>query len=471
MLNAKPIIIKLLILGFTLITILFRSNPVVAGKVEFTPFFRLKESYSDNVSQQKEGGEYEFVTQLMPGFNLRSAGRRALVDVRYELQYTNLSKTERENNAVNHKINADTSINLMRKELVLDASVRRSQDNIVDNTRLPFSEVYNISDPTDVTTTSINPKYQKRFGANGRLLLSYANVHTKYSGSQVDVTSLSTQTYKANLSDMLGNGSIKWQLGYSDINNSENRDAIGLQKKYLMLDFLVGNRVSFFYQAGDEEEFYWLAGFKWTPNKRNNLLASYGNRFFGDTKEFTFNHQNKKTAFRLAYTEQVVDQTILDVENFSRVLLLGEDGLPLRIDGDFQTIIIVPVVSGVFVQKKLQSRFAFTGRKLNVALELAREERINELRDSSEKINGATLKTGWTIAKNLGLVLESGYQKTLFADNIREDKFATNILSLNHTMSNKVTLSYELRHTEFESNDADAGYTENAASVILNMTF
>jgi len=417
--------------------------------VEFTPFLKLKESYSNNVNQQRGGGQEGFITQVIPGFDISSVGSRVKVDVNYALQYRKFSKTERKNEPVSHRVRADTSINLVRNELILDAGVQRSQGNIVANTRLPFANTIN---PTDITTTKIGPKYQRRFGSAGRLLLSYSNTYIQYDGDEVDTSNARTQTYKANLEDNFKGSNVSWELGYFKLDNSEDDNAVGREKKYLELSFLVGNRIVLFYQAGDEGAFYWLGGVKWSPNKRNTLEASYGRRFFGETKEFSFLHRNKKISLKIVYTERVVDQSS-------------------RNDSVFSGIVPSTITSGTFVQKKARAVLALTGKKLNLAVGLINKERIIEQLQAPDKTRGGVLRIGWKIAKNMDLVLDNRYQKNFFPDGIRVDEFVNSTLLLKQRMGKKAALSYELRQTQHDSNLSDRNYRETAVSVIFNIKF
>jgi len=465
-LNAKSIITKLVLTGSTLFTLTFQCSLAVAGNVTFTPFFGLKEIYSDNARQQKKGGQDELITQIIPGFDLHGASHRAKYDIRYELQSTYFSKSDRDGDSVSHKLNADTTINLVRNELLLNASVQRSQANIQNNTSLPIVETYNISDPTNVTTSTVNPSYQKHFGVDGKLFLSYTNTNIRFDGNEVEQRSLSTQDYNATLSDRL-NDNIKWELGYDKIDNPDDPDALGLQKTYLMLNFRVGNRVSFFYQAGDEEEFYWLAGANWVPNKRNSLSANYGHRFFGDTKGLSLKHRSKNTGVEVTYTEEV--ESVPIISSFD--LAVDSKGVPIRDEKTGGFFVRPTIISGALVEKKLQAVFSLTGKRLGLAVAFVRQELDNVQKNLSAKTRSAVLRLGWKSTKNLEVVYESKVRKDFFADNVREDELASNKLALNHSIGRKVTLSYELRHSELDSNEVDVGYKENAISVLFNMRF
>ncbi len=467
----------------------------------FEPTVSASSIYTDNLRQSANNPEDALILTVTPGFNLRSEGSRRMQGA---LQYgvTEAARFgDRTSNAINHRLNATGTAELVEDFLFIDSNARISQE-LISLFGSPADASINGGNRTNVGSYSISPYVRKRFG-------TFANAQARYTTSGVifgsdTASDLTSNGVSAGLTSGTRFNDLNWGLNYSirktdsrneGENTFENATATlgyALTRKFRIFG-TVGQDWNDFLSASDTSGSSYSVGFGWSPTRRTSIEASAGERFFGRTFSLAGRHQTRQTRWTLRYTEDVSDVSRLatNFNDFQGGVLnscpagVGA-GLPpnptvgdlISAGCDIDLFFGTSIVNGVFISKLFSAGVAWdlsarTVVSLNLS-DLTREFQFGvQSEDRVQRGVGAVSyrlspQTTATGSLSLSRSKEDGSQT---GGASREDDLISLNFGLDHRFAATLNGALTYSHIKRDSNAASSDYDENRLTATVNMRF
>jgi len=454
-----------------------------AGEWELQPRLRLVETYTDNVGlARSDEAEWELITQINPGFSLRGRGRRAELSLDYQMQNLFYAR-EAKRDSTNHQLGADGSLELVRRTLFLDGSASRTQQLLSPDQTVSGSNLSVTGNRRDVTTYSAGPRLQYAFGnfATGRA--RYRWRRAEYEGDLEDRT---LRTATASLASGRRFNRVGWGVNYQRTEEKpEDLPKHTLESTSGTLSLLLGAKTRVFgvygYEDNQFERFegaeppegeFWEAGLRFSPSSRTSLEAAYGERFFGETKRFQFQHRGPSTTWEASYNESLTTDTDLQLQR-SDALVRDEEGNLVVVDGQPLVVeITVPVIrTQVILQRRGSAGVTWESGAGRIGLSGFWELREYQRTGQEEEIYGGSTRLGWRLSSRSRAHLTGSWTRRQFPDTGREDDIWSGEVGYNRQVGPSTEASLRYRYLQRDSNRSGLSYRENQAEVALDKRF
>ena len=433
---------------------------------------------------------------------LRSQGSRR---VQATLQYglTGVARFgEDDSTDLYHNLNAMGKAELIDDFLFIDGSARISQE-LISLLGSPADAEINDSNRATVGTYTISPYIQQRLGT-----FAHAQARYTHSGAifENDVASNAvSNAFNASLNSGTRFTDLSWGLNYS-IREVNNRDenvsdstfervtasaGYALNRKFRVFGS-VGQEWNDFLSASETDGSSWSVGAGWAPTRRTSLEASVGERFFGNTYSATARHRTRASNWSLSYAEDVSDisQFLGTTGTIYDYLCLVDGEIQFYDDWPFsfppaptncvsfnaKPGLLFDLRNGVFVSKTLRAGVSWGKGKLNYSLNAFDTRRDYQLLDSEDRSRGVTGAVNYRYAPKTNVIGSVGLTRNevpaaLSGTTDREDDLLTLSLGIHHQFATDLSGALTFRHTERDSNVADADYEENRLTASVNMRF
>jgi len=484
-----------------------------AADWKITPRLFLTETYTDNVTLAPQGNEKsDFITQINPGISLTGTGARLKLNANYTMQnlfYANLSNQNR----TIHQLNSGANAELIKHFFFLDSRASISQQNISPFGPLTDNNENITNNRTTVKTYSISPYIKHKFS-------NFASAQARYTYNSVDSGIVGQQS--GNQSDIillsLTSGSafrtLGWGLNYTKQKYS-NFGFIPIETERYVgnLRYRISSKFSLTGTGGYEQFGYtpingvasgtfWTAGFAWTPTQRTSIIASAGERFFGNTYNLIASHRTRRSAWSLNYNENITttrDQFMIpattDTANFLNQLwtsnipdpVLRQQTVDAFIrDNGLSASVFDPInfiSNRFFLQKRWQATVALSGTKSTLVFSIynmLREPQtatdvdnalLGTALSSDTKQTGGNALWSYKLSPRTNANIGAIYIKTNILATGQEDETKTFRVGLTRQIQPKLNGAVNFRHVERTSNQIGAEYRENAIIASLFMRF
>ena len=459
-------------------------------------------SMTDNANQSATDPENALILSVTPSFMLRSQGSRR---VQATLQYglTGVARFgESDSTDLYHNLNAIGKAELIDDFLFIDGSARISQE-LISLLGAPADAEINDSNRATVGTYTISPYIQQRIG-------TFANAQARYTHSgaifQDNVASdAASNAFSASLNSGTRFTDLSWGLNYSirDVSNRDSnvsdstfKSATASAGYVLTRTFrvfgTVGQEWNDFLSTSETDGTSWSVGAGWAPTRRTSLEASVGERFFGTTYSATARHRTRTSNWNLSYVEDVNDisQFLGTTGTMYDYLCLVDGEIVFFDDWPFsfppaptncvsfnaKPGLLFDLRNGVFVSKTLRAGVSWGKGKLNYSLNAFDTRRDYQLLDSEDRSRGVTGAVNYRYAPKTNVIGSVGLTRNevpaaLSGTTDREDDLLTLSLGINHQFATDLSGALTFRHTQRDSNVADADYEENRLTASVNMRF
>ncbi len=459
-------------------------------------------SMTDNANQSATDQEDALILSVTPSFTLRSLGsRRAQATLQYGL--TGVARFgEDDRTDVYHNLNAMGKAELIDDFLFIDGSARISQE-LISLLGSPADAEINDRNRATVGTYTISPYIQQRIG-------TFANAQARYTHSgAIFENDVASDAVSNAFSALLNSGTrftdLSWGLNYSirEVNNRDKNvgdstfERVTASAGYALTRTFrvfgsVGQDWNDFLSATETDGSSWSVGAGWAPTRRTSLEASVGERFFGNTYSATARHRTRASNWNLSYVEDVSD-----ISQF-----LGTTGTmydyQCLVDGEIQIFedwpfsfppaptncvsfnakpgLLFDLRNGVFISKTLRAGVSWGKGKLNYSLSAFDTRRDYQLLDSEDRSRGVVGAVNYRYAPKTNVIGSVGLTRNevpaaLSGTTDREDDLLTLSLGINHQFAADLSGALAFRHTQRDSNVADADYEENRLTASVNMRF
>lgn len=477
-------------------------------------------TYSDNANQSESDPEDALILSVKPGFSLNSTGsRRVQANLTYTL--SGVSRFGEDNTSdVYHGLGALGRAELVEDFLFIEGTANVSQTLI----SLFGSSADAITNDANRATTgvySLSPYIQKRLG-------TFATVQARYTtGGAIfgdDAASdSSTNSFSAGLASGTRFDDLSWGLNYSlrKADNSDGADNTTFERATLSLGYALSRKFRVFGTVGEEWNDYvgasdidgssYSVGFGWVPTRRVSLEASVGERYFGRTFSFSGNYRTRSTSWYARYSEDVSDITQQLLQDSGRIFWIcgpnifetpdftpptGQTGcqgpysglsiayilaqLGIQVD-PAQLVALgladIALANGVYVLKSMNAGVSWsrgrTGLGISVFDTTREYQLISGAEDRTQGITGTLsyrLTPQSTANGSLSYTRNTANSALLSAADREDDTLSLN-LGLNRQFGKDLGGALNFRHTQRDSNTANADFDENSVTASVNMRF
>lgn len=490
----------------------------------FEPRIGATATFSDNVNQSATNAENGLSLSVTPGFSLSSHGSRRVQAV---AQYSLSAVTRFGGNKgddLYHNLSAIGKAELVEDFLFIDGSANISQQLISLLGPLADASV-NDSNRATVGTYSISPYIVKRLG-------TFAVAQARYTASGAifednAAADSSANTFTTSLSSGTRFNDLSWSLGYS-ILKANNRNAstaaynedVTLESAYAQAGYALTRQFRVFGTVGRDWNEYlsttgtsgssYSVGFGWSPSRRTSLEMSAGERYFGRTFSLAGSHRTRATNWTLRYSENVSDITQQFLEQSGRIFWIcngtlvettpdlnppqGQTGCqgPItagQLANYFSSygvsladliaagLLNVSAANGIYIIKSMTAGVFWNLGRLDLGLSAQDTRRLYQaLADAEDHIQSVSGSASYRltplISVNTSLSLtRNNLDSVLTGAAAREDDYLSLSVGLNRRFNKDLNGALTFRHTQRDSNDANANYDENSISATANLRF
>lgn len=472
------------------------ATPAQAIEWRFQPTLSASTIYTDNANHSADNPEDSLIFRVTPGFTLFSEGsRRVEAAMNYSLNGV-ARFGENESTDLLHRLNAVGKAELVEDFLFVDGNARVSQELISLFGSPAEAEIDNTNRAT-VGTYLVSPYIQKRLG-------TFANALARYTRSgaifENDVAARATVNgFKAALTSGTRFTDLSWGLNYSlskaeynDLPDATFESASGtvgyaLTRKFRVFGTVGEDRNDYLSFTETDGSFY-SAGFGWSPTRRTSVEASAGERYFGSTFSFAGSHRTRLSRWTLRYSEDVSDIPRLNASFDKAQLKSCPPGtvLPypptlgqlIAADCDVDLLFNTSITNRVFIAKLLTGAVSWdVGSRTILSLTLSDLTReFQQETRGEDRVQNATGSVSYrmsprTTAHSSLSFIRNSADAVEAGGTARDDDIVRLTLGLNHEFSADLGGALTLRHTQRDSNAADADYDENRLTATVTMRF
>lgn len=506
--------------------------PVIGQTASVVPTFSISESITDNRDLRSTDKQAEAITTISPGVRISSRSGRVQGTLDYSLNALVYAR-ESSRNAVQHALAASFLAEVVENHAFVDTRASISQQSIsAFGVQSPSFTTSN-ANRTEVRTLTVSPFLRGKLGDLADLDARATWGVTSSGGSRAADSSNTSISLRASG----GRGPIGWSTsvsestsdfdggrktkqGHSDFSvsyrlNSEYRanvriardsnDILATQQQYTTsrgggLDWTPNPDLRASVRVAREttdggltpqpDRTTWGGGLNWAPTPRTNISVESDRRFFGNSRNISFQHRMARSVWRFSDTRNISTN------------LTGNPGFGVldsydQLFAQYAIAIPDPVLRDLFVRALLASRPGFLtnavsvqhSRNATVLLQGVRTNiSFNVFATDSRRLDGASgasddLSLGGTVRQHGHSVTVSYQLAPVTGINFGYNRSVTDGIgtqlgngqrSFTLSMSTQLfyqrtSLSLSLRHVVFDS--AVQPYTENGATATLSVRF
>jgi len=404
------------------------SAPAFAAQLSFKPSLELSETYTDNVVLLRNSGEEDLITEINPGFALKTEGNRLNANLGLTLQNLFYVK-DSSRNARYHDLMADASAELISDFAFLNLRASDSQRAISPSGGLAKDNL-NTTDRADISVWLINPHFKNRFGGKAEGAASYSYEEIRNDG--LGVSDATIETIQVGLKSGPFFRRMTWSLGYSQEITKRN-EASNYSKESSVAEgsYRVYKKLGVLFRAGSERNdlvtsqngSYYAGGIRIVPHSTFRIDLLSGNRLDeisiswvltsrsavdilwrnqkvgqnpGKVWQGTLRLINRRIVWRASYLEETTSVQGLQSSEPSSQSDQSQPGNAFSSECSLS--------NGLFVRKRAQTDFGYKTAKSLVSVALHGERREFEA-NFDEKSRGGTVSWRWHFATRTTMLL------------------------------------------------------------------
>lgn len=478
-----------------------------------TPSLSITETLTDNANFGSSNRNARLITEVMPA--ITAYGRNEYVQGRVNASaslfgYIGGGRGSSRRNYAQY--DAAGRLKVIDEFMYVDAAAGSSTQAISAFGVLGKEARYNNENVTNVSTWSVSPNINQRFGNFAHARLRYTLNGVKADQSRYGSSTAHGPSF--NLASGRSWQDLGWNLSYSrqDVDNELFPDTAS-ENALLKLNYHLsrtlrltasGGYDSYDYGAlgGRTEGSSWSAGFDWRPWSRTRIEMSVGRHFLGNTGSLSASHRSRHSITSLSYSDNVSttrDQFVMPraIDTAGMLDSLYAATIPdpfarreaidayLRVSGLPPTMIEeVNYLSNRFFRQKLaRASTIYNWRTHSTVLSAYASERIALPIGATDSVQLGTplfpfdenvRQVGASLAHSYRLDTKTSATAALTAT--RSRSLTTNIerdqqtisTGMRHLFSRKLQGIVELRHARGERGLNGANYYANSISATLS---
>lgn len=373
--------------------------------------------FTDNVDLVSNGKESDLTPTLTPSISLHGKGARASIDLTAAAEINGQGGS---NDSINPRLQADAKAELWERTAFIDFNATATQNSIEPLSVTGSGNLNNRGNKTTTYSYKISPYLKSRFKGLADMELRYTYNGLNHSQGSVGDTTSET----VNLSIASGPDFRLFSWGVNASNRATDNDQ-GQVSELSTVDFNLGYQFNrhwrvtgsigtesndFASTSSNRDGSRWDLGGVWTPNPRTVFDFGYGNRFFGNTKRFSFTHTGKRSSITASYSQELTDSStqLSDQVVFQLVDVFGQPIIdPVTGDPFLLSQNISTINNSSFVSDQLSVNYSLKGRRTTLSLNgnLSEQTYQDSNREVSQFGLGASInrKLSGKISGDLGL--------------------------------------------------------------------
>jgi hypothetical protein len=463
-----------LILLFGLLTI----KNTNAANWDIEPTLTVGAAYTSNVFLAPDGfEESDLIGQVNPGINIHGEGSRSRFDLEYVMENLFYQDHPDGNNTYNHLRFFNTN-DLTDEVLHLDLSAIFDQTTIDNSGRVGVGNFAINLNRADYFSYGASPYLTFSLGSNAYTEIRYRYNKINYTEPYDLSLPVGLVDNESNIFSFLagsrGPQRLGWTLTY--FNNTTDFDT-GTQTRFQrgLLDLVhdTSAYIKLLAGAGYEDNTYatespnptegaiWYLGFQWIPNSRTNLEIRAGERYFGPSQSVSFSYTARRTTITLGYTQDF--RTIATAQDSAQAATPPPDA-PIETT-------TTQLTDDVYLSKRLLALIEYTGTRSNASISIYNNNDEYQSSGQQQELTGMNVSWSRNLTRRTTLTLGGIYQYRTFFTIDRNDTTKNANITLTRYLQRDVTGNIAIYHTNRDSNDPLAKYTENIANLFVNIKF
>ena len=434
---------------------------------QFTPEVNAGLIYTDNVELAPDNEEEELILELGAGFSAERQGGRLNSTINYSVQGLAYAEDDRRNEAF-HQLDASATLAVSPEQFFIEGDSSISQQLIDRRRGGSANNVFTNDNRLTVFTASVGPRLEQRIGdslflqANARTAI-VEELESDSSTTAADVDS-TQNSVAASLGNIPDGQSLQWTLQYEQIRtDSENDDETRQETASLTLLYPVSRTVSLLGVAGEERNTFarnansdepdgsfWEAGVIWQASAQDAIELRRGERFFGDTTTFSWQHEARRLTSDISYNE--------DVTTTTQNLISGGNGLT-QITGEAS------------ISKQLNAGLSYSLPRSTVSVNIYETRNEFQLTLTEDRTQGMTSGWLWDVGSRTQLSIDLTLEHGEFNNRVDENDSVDFDVEVSRRLGPKTTATLGYAYSELESNIVANEYEANTLTFTFNRTF
>ena len=318
------------IVGVSLGILLFLISSQANSALNFTPRVEVSQTYSDNIELARRDKESEHVTQFNPGFSLSNLDSRYQVDIEYALDNLYFWNDNDRNDSF-HQLDGVADLEILKERFFIDANANSSRALIDPEQTFATTTIESTGNVTDQFLWRISPYWVESLGtfAISTFRFGYGVVDVdeeRADGALLDTRDDSSRTeHSVSFRNYDPDDRLLWELGYrKDKVNFDDNPTVQVERYQVDLGWRISRTITLLGVGGYEDnDFastlddrddldgdYWQAGVRYQLSPKNQLEAAYGERFFGNTRLFSWDFVGRRLNMQLQYNEELTTDNL-----------------------------------------------------------------------------------------------------------------------------------------------------------------
>ncbi len=461
--------------------LLFGMSSQAFSALDFTPRLEVSQTYSDNIELARRDKESEHVTQFNPGFSVSNLNSRYQFDIEYALENLYFWNDNDRNDSF-HQLDAVADLEVLKERFFIDANANSSQALIDPEQTFATSTIESTGNVTDQFIWRISPYWVENLGsfAISTFRFGYSVVDVdeeRADGALVNTRDDSERTERsASLRSFDPEDRLVWQLGYrKDKVNFDDNPTVEAERYQLDLDWRISRSITLLgvggYEdndfastlddRGDLDGDFWETGIRYQVSPRNQLEARYGERFFGNTRLFSWNYVGRRLDMQLQYNEE------LTTDNLEQEFR-GIDEPPVELD-DIETDLGRRDFEA-FESDRFDALITYELSKSVFTLVMFDEDQKFQQSQLEDESRGVEFNWDWRFRPRTTFLFEFLWDEEKFqnigAPEVENDTYEISF-GLDYEISPRLTFNTIYAYSEQESDDNVNEFEANEVSVGL----
>lgn len=223
----------------------------------------------------------------------------------------------------------------------------------------------------------------------------------------------------------------------------------------------------------DTDGITWNVGTTWTPNPRNSLSVSYGDRYFGETYSADYTHRSRRTQLAIGVSRDIDNQRNEQLVD-SLFFLADADGNPVVDPSTGNPIVVnIPqqqIINEDYINEQLRGSVLLTGRYTTVSLSGSVYRRSYEVSSIENDGYDLSLSLSRNLGSNLTATVSSSYQQEKGTSRGNSNYYDVRF-SLSRSLGRNTSAAINYSHHERDADLAADSYTEDRVGVTLTTSF
>jgi hypothetical protein len=429
-----------------------------AAEIDFEPRIALAALWTDNIELAAPGqpADEELVGEALAAFRLSQRSSRVRSWLDYSLRHYEFTD-DSDRNISYHEADGVFEAQVIADWFYLEGTAGYSQQ-IIDPVR-PVNMTNNLFDVgnlTDTATALVSPRLSHEFGAtrlDARYSRGFVDYRERDDLAGIPISDVDLEQRMFRFGSVPRGERILWGLLYSRVLNDYERTPDYLHERAALEGGVpVSSDVQLIAEAGRESDLprstveggfdstYWLAGARYTPDRRTELVVRAGRRFFGTAIEGSFVRRSRLLTTRVSYVQEPTTEAQTFASGFG--VEEEERNRPDGVGDRFGTLTTEP-----FVNRALNATLALSGRRTELTVGLVSSEREFISTGRSERRNGFNFRLERRLTSRNTLEVEVGADRTHFQEGGADDTIDASIAFV-HRIGPQLAITVDVTHLE-----------------------